>query len=149
VKGFPDIPPVWLAGLMMAGWGLTRWVPLADVSNPLARIMGAALCAGGVALIGWAALWFYRKHTPIEPHHIPATLIVEGPYRISRNPIYLGMVAILAGVVLWWGALTAAPLPIILVWILQKRFVEPEEMILFETFGDPALDYISATRRWI
>jgi protein-S-isoprenylcysteine O-methyltransferase Ste14 len=58
--------------------------------------------------------WFWRKKTTIEPHHTPTALIVEGPYRLSRNPIYLALLALLAGYVLRLGSLgpCSCPLPI-------------------------------------
>ncbi len=107
------------------------------------------LALAGLALIGWAALWFWRKKTTIEPHHAPTALIVEGPYRLSRNPIYLGLLAILTGAVVWLGTLSAVPVPVAFAAILSRRFIEPEEATLRRAFGSEAERYLTATRRWL
>ena len=97
LKGFPDLPPVWLAGFMVVAWVLDRGLPLVEAFGPLYRVLGIVLMLAALGLIGWSAWWFWRKKTTIEPHHTPSALIVEGPYRLSRNPIYLGLLALLNG----------------------------------------------------
>lgn len=149
MKGFPDLPPLWLLAFLIAGWALAWGLPIWSFGTTLSTLLGQVLTVLGMALIIWSALWFHRKKTTIEPHHTPKSLIVEGPYRLSRNPIYLGMAAILTGAVLYWGALSAVPLPMIFVYVIQTRFVEPEEIALFTAFEQDALDYISKTRRWL
>lgn len=149
MKGFPDLPPLWLVLFMAMAWALARFGPLAFAPFGSLRIFGVAVALAGVCLIAWSAVWFWRKKTTIEPHHTPGTLIVEGPYRISRNPIYLGLVLILTGEVLWLGALSPVALPPIFLVILTERFVKPEEAALQAAFGRAAQDYLSATRRWI
>lgn len=149
MKGFPDLPPLWLAGFCVLAWFLARELPYASVAAPPLAAMGAALSILGLVLIAWSALWFARKKTTIEPHEAPGVLIVEGPYRLSRNPIYLGMVAILAGVVLWYGALSGVVLPGIFAAILHLRFILPEEDRLRAAFGPEAERYLARTRRWL
>ncbi|MEM7722034.1 MAG: isoprenylcysteine carboxylmethyltransferase family protein [Pseudomonadota bacterium] len=128
---------------------LATYLPLVPLFGPVFRAAGLALVVVGFGLIGWSALWFWRKKTTIEPHHTPGTLIIEGPYRLSRNPIYLGMMAILVGYVLHLGVLSPVLLPFALYHVLQTRFVLPEEALLRETFGAEGERYIHATRRWI
>ena len=113
-KGFPDWPPIWFAGFCAVAWLLARELPLVVAFGPLFRGLGLVMIAAGLGLIGWSALWFWRKKTPIEPHHTPRALIVEGPYRWSRNPIYLAMLAMLTGYVLWLGVLS----PVLLVMLI-------------------------------
>jgi protein-S-isoprenylcysteine O-methyltransferase Ste14 len=76
-------------------------------------------------------------------------LIVEGPYRVSRNPIYLAMVFASLGVALCFGAATAFLPSIALAIILHCRFVMPEEAGLRSAFGAAAEAYFSKTKRWI
>ncbi len=149
MKGFPDLPPIWLLAASMTTWILAEGLPLVQAFGPVFQIVGWGLVAAGLAGIVWSALWFRRKRTTIEPHHTPSVLIVEGPYRISRNPIYLGMVLISVGYVLMKGALSPVLVPVILVWVLSKRFIEPEEHALRQAFGADAESYLSATRRWL
>jgi protein-S-isoprenylcysteine O-methyltransferase Ste14 len=105
LKGFPDLPPVWLLGFMAAAWAIDRGLPLVEAFGPVYRVAGGLLMLAALGLIAWSALWFWRKKTTIEPHHTPTALIVEGPYRLSRNPIYLALLALLAGYVLRLGSL--------------------------------------------
>lgn len=149
LRGFPDLPPVWLALFLGLAWFLATYLPLLRLFGPVWQAAGLLLALAGVAVIGWAAFWFRHKRTTIEPHHAPAALIVEGPYRFSRNPIYLGLLAILTGVVLWEGALSGLPLPVAFAAVLDRRFVTPEEAALRRAFGAAAADYLARTRRWL
>jgi protein-S-isoprenylcysteine O-methyltransferase Ste14 len=149
VKGFPDLPPVWLLAGLGVAWVLATYLPLVRLFGPLFQLAGLGVALAGLALILWAALWFWRKRTTIEPHHAPTALIVEGPYRLSRNPIYLGLLAILTGAVMWLGALSAAPVPVAFAAILTRRFILPEEAALRRAFGAEAERYLQATRRWV
>ena len=73
----------------------------------------------------------------------------DGPYRFSRNPIYLADLLILAG----WGLILGAPLALLLVlpmlWMLREWFVKGEEEVLAERFGGAYSDYCARVRRWI
>lgn len=149
MKGFPDLPPLWLLAFMGLAWAMARFVPLLQVQSGALQAVGIGVATAGFALIVWSAFWFWRKKTTIEPHHAPETLIVEGPYRLSRNPIYLGMLVILTGQVIWQGALSAVILPPILLVILTKRFAKPEESALITAFADEGRAYLAATRRWL
>ncbi len=149
MKGFPDLPPLWLVLFMGLAWLLARFVPLVGTVDPLIQRFGMLLAGLGLLFIFWAALWFWKKKTTIEPHHTPGTLIVEGPYRLSRNPIYLGMILILSGQVLWLGALSPAFLIPLFLTVLTVRFAVPEERALEEAFGAEGRVYLKATRRWL
>ena len=108
MKGFPDLPPLWLTLFMALAWAMARFVPLAGGPDVFVQRFGTVVAVLGLGFICWSAAWFWKKKTTIEPHHTPGTLIIEGPYRLSRNPIYLGMVLILSGQVMWFGALSPA-----------------------------------------
>lgn len=144
LRGFPDLPPVWALAMAFASWALARWLPVA----PLASGMGRLFTAAGLALILWAAVWFWRKRTPIEPHHVPRALIVEGPYRLNRNPIYTGLFLILFGWGLSLGALSALLPALLYPVIVTRRFVLAEEETLRAIFGAEAERYLARTRRW-
>ncbi|WP_146174134.1 methyltransferase family protein [Litoreibacter ponti] len=148
MKGFPDLPPLWLVLFLMINWAVSTAIP-GNPSAPVLDYVSWGLIGLGLALIAWSAIWFWRRKTPIEPHHTPKALIVEGPYRVSRNPIYLALVIILAGAVIGRGQ----PVCLILVplfWgTLNRRFVLPEEQGLRDAFGAEAEAYLSRTRRWI
>ena len=143
-RDFPDLPPVWALGTVAAQW-LVAW------ALPLFRLPGAAAwswlpIAAGLALAIWAALWFRRKRTSIEPRDEPRALIVEGPFRLNRNPIYTGMTLCLIGTGLWFEALSALALALVFPWIITARFIRQEEATLKAAFPDT--DYFDRTRRW-
>lgn len=147
MKNFPDLPPLWTGAAIAAMFGLNWAVPYFIFDFPNSWV-GFGFMAVGIYLIVWSALWFARKKTTIEPHHNATTLLVEGPYKITRNPIYVGMVVFSFGMVMYIGN----PLTILpwagLIWVLHTRFVIPEEQGLLDTFGKEAERYIKATRRW-
>ena len=149
MKGFPDLPPLWLAGFCALAWVIAKALPLITLPGSVGLASGVALMLGGFGLVGWSAMWFLRKKTTIEPHHKPQSLIIEGPYRLSRNPIYLAMLMILVGWVFYLCALLPLVLPFIFARILTTRFVLPEEAALREAFGAEAEQYMDATRRWL
>jgi len=149
MKGFPDLPPVWMALGLGVAWVLATYLPLVRLFGPVWQAAGGLLAVAGVVVIVWSAWWFWRKRTTIEPHHDPSVLIVEGPFTISRNPIYLGMLAIVTGVVVWLGALSAVAVPVAFAAVLTRRFIEPEEAALRRAFGAEGQAYLARTRRWL
>ena len=74
---------------------------------------------------------------------------MEGPYRLSRNPIYLALLALLVGYVLRLGSLGPVILPFAYYIVLTRRFIEPEEAGLRRLFGAEAHAYLESTRRWL
>jgi protein-S-isoprenylcysteine O-methyltransferase Ste14 len=143
----PDHPPVWtllaIVAVITGSWLMPEF--LYDFQS---RWVGTAGMGAGLGLIAWSAFWFRRTKTTIDPHETPTTLLIEGPYRVSRNPIYLGMVVICLGVVIYVGNPLGVLPAILLIWVLHDRFVLPEEQGLIEVFGDKGKAYVAETRRW-
>ncbi len=141
-----NMPPVWLIGFMATAWGLARlWAPLGD----MLLWPGLGLVAIGIATIVWSALTFRRAQTTIVPHQPPSALVEAGPYRFSRNPIYLADLIILAGVVLILGAPLALILLVPFREVLLRLFILPEEAVLERDLGPAYLDYKTRVRRWL
>lgn len=145
---FPDLPPVWAVGVMLTAIAVGRLLPPGPFESPAFRSIGIALLLGGLAIILWAAWWFRRKRTTIHPGGQPQRLIVEGPFRINRNPIYTGMaLAVFGGTFLWggpFGLLVAALFPL----LITRRFIPAEEAALRTAFGAEADRYFAQSRRW-
>lgn len=148
MKGFPDLPPVWLVLFLAINWSVAKAIP-GNPGSPFFDLVSWGLIGLGLGLIGWSGWWFWRKKTPIEPHQAPKVLIAEGPYRLSRNPIYLALVVILAGAVIGRGQPVCLVLVVFFAGTLTRRFIEPEEAGLRDVFGDEADAYLAKTRRWI
>lgn len=145
---FIDIPPMWLL-LFIIIVVFCAWMFPAAGHVPYLAVAGWLFSGAGAAIILWSGWWFWQRKTPIEPRHEPKVLIVEGPYRMSRNPIYLGMVLIILGVILWWGQLLCLVLLPVFVTVINRRFILPEEAGLRRAFGAQAEVYLQKTRRWI
>jgi protein-S-isoprenylcysteine O-methyltransferase Ste14 len=115
----------------------------------MVTILGAAILAVGLALdlAGVAAVITHR--TTIVPHRTVATLITDGVYRVSRNPMYTGLAIMVGGGALlagtWWPLLLL-PLAILAV---TKLAIQPEEAYLTEHFDSRYTDYQREVRRWL
>ncbi|MBD3663612.1 methyltransferase family protein [Sulfitobacter aestuariivivens] len=144
-----DLPPVWLVSFIALVW-LQVWIwPSGTIGFPLQGILSGVLFWGGLALMGWA-IWAFRTHqTTVVPHQVPSRIITGGPFAFSRNPIYLGDVMVLAGVILGHGAWPALILLLLFAVILVRRFIAPEEARMKENFGEEFIKYTEKTRRWL
>lgn len=144
-----DLPPVWLLGAIGLVWLQVRLWPGGTVAFPGRALVAGALFWGGLALMGWA-LWSFRRHrtTPV-PHQVPRAVITTGPFALSRNPIYLGDLMVLAGVIAGQGAWPSLVLLPLLAAILKRRFIAPEEARMKENFGPAFAEYAENTRRWL
>ena len=149
MRGFPDLPPIWWAASIAIIY-LVKWIaPNLHWQSGLLDVVSQIVFYGALAVIAWSALWFWRRKTPIEPHHQPKNLIIEGPYRLSRNPIYLALVLLTLASALGHGSWVGLGMTVVLWWILDRRFARVEENMLIATFGDEATTYLSRTRRWV
>jgi len=107
----------------------------------------------GFVLFAWldpgASARFKQAGTSVIPWKAPSALVTDGPYRFTRNPMYLGMAALYAAIALGAGSLWAlALLPIVLV-VIQVAVIRREEAYLERHFGEPYREYRSNVRRWI
>ncbi|WP_372892497.1 methyltransferase family protein [Rhodosalinus sp.] len=145
-----DLPPVWLAGALALAWAQARHLPLGlSFGGAWADLAGGLLVGGGLVLIALAAAEFRRARTTIVPHQDASALVTGGIYSRTRNPIYLADLMILAGMILYWDAVLALVLVPLLLWVLERRFVIPEENRLRRSFRADFARYAQKVRRWI
>jgi protein-S-isoprenylcysteine O-methyltransferase Ste14 len=145
----PDTPPLWLLLALLAMGALHRSVPLATwLHRPWTRL-GFAVIAAAVLLAVLGALRFRRAGTGIRPFRPAAALVVHGPYRLTRNPMYLGLLGVSVGVAICLGTVSPLCVPPLLFWVLDGRFVRTEEMFLHSQFGVKFDEYRQAVRRWL
>lgn len=143
------IPPGWLLLALLSQWGLHRWLPIAPLLPPPVSWCGIAFLGAGIGLAFSGASAFRRARTPIIPFERSTALVTGGVYGYTRNPMYLGLVLVVAGTALLLGTIGAlVPLPLF-VWILQGGYIRPEERLLTETFGRQYLQYTERVRRWL
>jgi protein-S-isoprenylcysteine O-methyltransferase Ste14 len=103
---------------------------------------------GGVLTVRAARL-FDREGTPVRPFERSTHLVLDGPYRFTRNPMYLGMVLGLLGLGVLLGSLTPFVVPIVFALFLQARFIVPEEAMLERLFGADFVAFKGRVRRWL
>ena len=145
-----DLPPVWLAGFAVLAWLQASRLPMGlSFGGTWADLLGGLLLGGGILLMLLAFAEFRRHRTTVVPHKTPSRLIQSGIYTRTRNPIYLGDVLILAGLVLRFDAVLSLPLVPILLWVLEKRFVVPEEDRMRREFRTDYARYERKVRRWV
>jgi len=143
------LPPVWLTISIAAIFALDHWLPIAQITPRLTHLSAWLLLVPGLLCVVMPGLSFFRAKTGIVPFSDSTTLIKTGLYRVSRNPIYLGMVLILAGLAWKLGTL-AAWIPVVLfALIIHREFVLKEEAFLLNIYGDQYREYMRRVRRWI
>ena len=142
-----DYPKIWLALFVLAGWLAGRLAPHGP--GWLAG-WGLVLALAGMALMIWAGWTMRRAQTTVDPHGQPRHLVTTGPFRLSRNPIYLADAVILAGLCLAFRApLATVPLVAGFVAVVSARFIHPEEQRLARLFPQAFAAYRRRTRRWL
>jgi len=144
------LPPAPYVAAMFAGWWLDRErLPLPLDLGIAAWPLGGLLIALGLALFTWALHTLYHHHTTVNPYKGAAALCTDGPFRFTRNPIYLGDWLILVGVSL--GLRTLWPLVFApLIWItLRYGVIRHEEAHLGLRFGEAYRHYQARVRRWL
>ena len=113
------------------------------------RALGALPIAMALLVGFWGAVQFRRHDTTIIPFEQSTALIAEGPYRYSRNPLYLSMTLILVGLWILLGSLSPAVVVPLFVWWISSRFIANEERHLEAQFGRTYLEYKTKVRRWL
>jgi protein-S-isoprenylcysteine O-methyltransferase Ste14 len=130
---------------------------VADIIRPLPVfgrlrywvIAGAMLIALGIGFATWACLLFMRMKTAIYPTGHARQLVVSGPYRFTRNPMYVAMSAAHAGLALMFQLLwTLALLPVVMI-VCYRLVIRREENYLEAEFGGAYWDYKRRVRRWL
>lgn len=140
-------PPVYALLLLVLCKGLDSLLPLPlDLSAPM---LGMILLAPGLGLLFWAWLHFFRNKTTPVPHGEPSALVAEGPYRFTRNPMYLGILLVLASVVFFAGSLFYLLAPVGFFFIQDRLFIPYEETKLERLFGAEYAKLKEGVRRWL
>jgi protein-S-isoprenylcysteine O-methyltransferase Ste14 len=143
------IPPlVYLAGLAI-GFLVSLWMPFRLVSYLVAWPLGGVLVACGAVLAASAVLKFKGVGTTVRPDRAASTLVIAGPYRITRNPMYLGLAVVYVGIAIAGQSVWAVILLPLVLMAIQRYAIEPEEAFLKRRFGDDYVDYTTRVRRWI
>jgi len=141
-------PPVYLGALLL-GLFLNRRAPVPFLPHALARGLGWPLVGGGIALAAWFVRTMRAADTTIRIDKAVSSLTQDGPFRYSRNPGYLALTMIYAGIAIRRNALWAILLLPLVMYVIQREVIEREEAYLERAFGEEYLAYKARVRRWV
>jgi len=151
-SGVRIFPPLIFAAGLAAGFSLQWLYPVTIVAEAFEdwlRVAGIVFLLGWLVLALWALGTFRRIGTSANPAGPTTSLAFEGPYRFTRNPMYLGLVLLTIGVALVANALWPLILLPLVLYVLVRAVVEPEERYLSRKFGEPYREYMVRVRRWL
>jgi|SRR6266487_47511 protein-S-isoprenylcysteine O-methyltransferase Ste14 len=147
----PDVlaaPPLIYAGPLLGGLLLDRLVRLPSLPRSLRVPAGLAALMGGAALAGWFVGTMRAAHTPVDVRRAPTRLVMDGPFRFTRNPGYVALALVYTGVsLLAGGRWPLVLLPGVLATV-DRGVIQREERYLRRRFGRAYDRYRRRVRRW-
>lgn len=142
------LPPSYLFFSILLMVGLNFVLPLVKGIDYPWSLLGCVPLLTGIVLNLIADRAFKRAGTTVKPFEESSVLITSGVFRISRHPMYLGMVLIILGIAMVMGTLTPFFVIPVFVLLIQNRFIAVEERMLEARFGSKWLDYKMCVRQW-
>jgi protein-S-isoprenylcysteine O-methyltransferase Ste14 len=143
------LPPYYFLGAILLAVILHFSLPVRQTLSFPWRLLGLAPLVIGLVLNLLADQAFKKHGTTVKPFEESSTLVTDGVFRITRNPMYLGMILILFGVAMLLGSATPFAVVLLLAALLDRVFIAPEEQKLEHTFGEQFREYRRRVRRWI
>lgn len=144
-------PPFIFLGFLVAGWGLDRWLgtPQLPIDPSIRKVVAVVLIVGGFALEMWAGGLFKKAGTNVVPYAPATALVTDGPYKYTRNPMYVGFTVTYLGLALGLNAPIALALLLPCLVLMTWGVIAREERYLEAKFGQPYRDYKQRVRRWL
>ena len=141
-------PPIVYLASILAGFGLNAVWPV-EVFPRAIKSLGGLLTLVAVALFVLSVREFRRARTPIRTRKPVTTVITTGPYRFSRNPIYLSFTLLQFGLGMWANSAWVVGMLIPTLVLMSYGVIAREERYMARKFGDEYLQYRAAVRRWL
>ena len=144
-------PPIYAISIALIMWLLNRYFPVVQlITSPWNNLGIALMLLAGLLDLSSLYLFFKKRTTPnpMKPEFTTG-LVMSGLYKISRNPMYLGLLTILFGFAIYLGNLTSFLVLPAFYFVITEMQIKPEERMLEEKFGEQYLDYKSKVRRWL
>ncbi|MGH7573320.1 MAG: methyltransferase family protein [Gemmatimonadota bacterium] len=142
-------PPIVALAYLVMAWALDYGLRPPRLVPPPWDDVGLVLLGAGATLVVWPIVLFQRAGTSHDPAERPTALVESGPYRLTRNPMYLGVSAILLGIGLLVGTIPFLLVPAVFLLTMNLTWVPREERALEEEIGEPYRVYRGRVRRWI
>lgn len=145
----PVKPPYLYLSALTAGLALDCLLGLDFLGLPAQMLCGVPLLVAGMILMNAAMAAFARAETPVATDRPTRRLVMYGPFSRTRNPVYIALTLIYAGLSVMFDApmalLSLAPL----LWFMDRRVIPAEEAYLLAKFGEPYRAYLARVRRWL
>ena len=151
-SGVRIFPPFIYAGLFALGYAVHRFVPVhlwPDGPPPAARAVAWILLLVWLGLSGSAVFLFRRAGTTPNPTQPTTAIVLHGPFRFTRNPMYVSLVALYVSLTLFVNSVWPLILLPAVVLLIQREVIAREEAYLEAKFGDEYRAYKARVRRWI
>lgn len=141
-------PPLLYVGVLILVLVLDWAWPVAVLSEFVSAWVGSVLLVVGLALNLWGAITMKKARTPINPYRPVADVVATGPFRLTRNPLYVGLDLMFLGITLLinsvWGLLVLVPLLVVMHYGVILR----EERYLESRFGEEYREYCRSVGRY-
>lgn len=124
-------------------------MPIRQIVHLPYNSLGVIIIFSGLSLNILAIITLRNNNTTVKFNEDPTSLVIRGPYQISRNPVYLGGLMLMFGLAILLGSLIAFIFPILLFLVLNKFYISVEEEKLERIFGHAYINYKNRVRRWI
>ena len=142
-------PLVIMIVMLGLSWGISLLYPVSSGSGLLGKGIGWFVVLSGISLLAIAAGLFRARGTTVNPTREPDKLVTDGIYRLTRNPMYLGMLMILLGFPFVVESLVGLLFPVVFFVFMDRAVIPKEERVVEGVFGEAYRRYKSQTRRWI
>jgi len=149
MKATKIMPPTWMLVAIIAMLVFHFLLPIAKIVPTLWNLTGLVFLVSGITLNLIADRAFQRVGTTVKPYQESSSLVTNGVFQISRNPMYLGMVLILIGVAVFLRTLSPLLVVIPFAILIDQIYIRVEEQMLTEKFGATWQTYKAKTRRWL
>ncbi len=143
------ISPAWFNLFIPLSIAAHFTLPIEILLHSPFRYLGLCLIVAGIVLNLVASSRLRDYQTSVEFKQTPTQLVTTGPFRLSRNPIYLGGLIVLAGVALFLGSLVTFFFPVLLFLLLNFLYIPSEEIEMERIFGMEYIEYKRKVRRWV
>jgi protein-S-isoprenylcysteine O-methyltransferase Ste14 len=143
------LPPLIYAAAFGVGWLIHLAFPVPVLSGELARKTGVLLVLASFPIAIWALRTLTHAHTTFDTMKPTTAIVTKGPFRYSRNPLYVSLTLLYLGVMLLINALWILVLVVPLLVVIQRGVIAREEAYLERKFGADYLRYKARVRRWV
>ncbi|MCP3686252.1 MAG: isoprenylcysteine carboxylmethyltransferase family protein [bacterium] len=143
------MPSSYFLLILASAIALHFFFPVTSIVKSNFKFIGILILLFAIIIDFWAFLLFRKKRTVIKAHQKPLYLVISGPFKISRHPMYLGMAIALLGTSVIMGSLTPFITPFLFLAVMNKKFVSEEEKVLEKDFGEKYRAYKRKVRKWI